>query len=336
LLVAAKGLGKESVVRHSGSLDPEVYKRLLVDTSELAADLPTGTVAVVGPAATCEALREDLAHERLSDVIGPVIDTDALDWRRKVGVLGSESVRVIVLATDRQKEDHLRCIAPHVHHHPHVVIAGYRHFEFDDPVYTAAFSNLDEPSLANGYPNSRVHLFECLQNAARRDLSGLVVEFGMFRGGTTMFLSQAVKRLEQSWQIVGFDSFNGFPPRSSLFDLYDHPDLYEVSLAEVRARFIGHNVDVVPGDVRLTAGPTIGDRPVVVAFVDTDNYSSGSAAILAVKENVVPGGAIVLDHYTGVDRFVRTLGERMAAEDLLGGDKRYFNLHGTGVFIRQC
>ena len=43
----------------------------------------------------------------------------------------------------------------------------------------------------------------------------------------------------------------------------------------------------------------------------------------------------VLDHYTGVDRFVRTIGERMAAQELLADDPRFFNLHGTGVFIRQ-
>lgn len=322
-------------MRHSGSVDPEVYKRLLVETGELAVDLPCRSIAVVGPAATCAALQTDLQHDRLADRIGPTVATDTPGWEGHLRSLSSESVQVIVLATDREKEEHLRRIAAYVTHYPRVVLAGYGHFEFADSVYAEALAALDEPSLANGYPHSRVHLFQCLQNAARGGLDGLVVEFGMFRGGTTMFLSDVVRRLGKRWPIVGFDSFNGFPPKASLFDLYDHPDLYNVSLDDVRQRFAGHNVEVVPGDLRATASATIAHRRVVVAFIDTDNYSSGSAAICAVKDNVVPGGAIVFDHYTGVDRFVRTIGERMAAQDLLSSDQRYFNLHGTGVFIRQ-
>jgi hypothetical protein len=120
-----------------------------------------------------------------------------------------------------------------------------------------------------------------------------------------------------------------------LFDLYDHPDLYDVCFEEVVSRFEGRNVEIVAGDVRATANGALANRPVVVAFVDTDNYTSGLAAIRAVQDLVVIGGAIVLDHYTGVDRFVRTIGERMAAHELLAEDPRFFNLHGTGVFIRQ-
>ena len=157
----------------------------------------------------------------------------------------------------------------------------------------------------------------------------------MFRGGTTQFLCEAIERLGQRWPVIGFDSFNGFPPREHLFDLYDHPDLYDVSYDEVIRRFEGRNVEIVSGDVRETAPKTLAHRPVVVAFVDTDNYSSGAAAIRSIRDQVVPCGAIVLDHYTGVDRFVRTIGERMAAQELLADDPRFFNLHGTGVFIRQ-
>jgi O-methyltransferase len=71
------------------------------------------------------------------------------------------------------------------------------------------------PSLANGYPNSLVHLYQCLANAARLGLSGAVAEFGMFKGGTTMFLSRVIKRLGASWPVIGFDTFGGFPPRRS-------------------------------------------------------------------------------------------------------------------------
>lgn len=317
-------------------LDPEVFKRLLVSTCELVSDAGDGSVVIVGPSASCTALRQGLEPFGLGRVLAGAIDTDRDGWQRELRRLKSKSVEFVVLAVDAEKECLLRLIAPHASHCPRVILAGYRQFDFDDPVYFAALRALDEPSLANGYPNSRVHLFECLRSVARQNLDGIVVEFGMFRGGTTQFLCEAIERLGQRWPVVGFDSFNGFPPRQHFFDLYDHPDLYDVSYEEVAHRFESRRVEIVPGDVRITAEKALADRPVLVAFVDTDNYTSGSAAIRSVRNLVVPGGAIVLDHYTGLDRFVRTIGERMAAQDLLRDDPRFFNLHGTGVFTRLC
>lgn len=72
----------------------------------------------------------------------------------------------------------------------------------------------------------------------------------------------------------------------------------------------------------------------MLTFIDTDNYTSAKAAIEVVRERTVPGGAIVFDHFTGLNRFRYTLGERIAAKALLD-DVRYFNLHDTGVFYRQ-
>ncbi len=322
-------------MRQVPDLDPDVFKTLLVSTCEQLADRADASAAVVGSSATCEALHRALEPVGLGRAVGHTIETDRPGWESDLKLLASESVEVVVLAVDADKECLLRLIAAHVPHYPRVVLAGYRQFEFRDPVYSAALEALDEPSLANGYPNSRVHLFECLRNAARRGLDGVVVEFGMFRGGTTQFLCEAIERLGQRWRVIGFDSFSGFPPREHLFDLYDHPDLYDVSYDEVARRFESRNVEIVPGDVRATATRALANRPVLVAFVDTDNYTSGSAAIRSVRDLVVSGGAIVLDHYTGVDRFVRTIGERMAARELLAEDPRFFNLHGTGVFIRQ-
>lgn len=315
------------------NLDPEVLKRLVLDTCEEIAEERATSVAILGPSSDCQAFERSLQALRVPHVARRVIETDRPEWERELS--GLRSTDIVALAVDADKERYLRLIAEHAVHRPRIVLAGYRHYEFRDPLYTDALDALEAPSLANGYPNSRVHLFECLRNAARRGLDGVVVEFGIFRGGTTQFLCEAISRLGQKWTVIGFDSFNGFPPREHVLDLYDHPDLYEISYEEVVSRMRGRRVEIVPGDIRRTAAKALADRPVLVAFVDTDNYSSGLAAIRAVRDQIVPGGAIVLDHYTGIDRFLRTIGERMAAQDLLGSDPRFFNLHGTGVFIRQ-
>jgi len=202
-----------------------------------------------------------------------------------------------------------------------------------DPTFEQETANALVPSFANGYPNCLIHLWQVLQNAARLGLDGTIVEFGMFRGGTTMLLSRFAERLGKDWPVVGFDTFDGFPSPRSPLDMYSHPDCVFLDEAAARRYLAGRNVEIISGDIVKTAS-RLADRDIVLAFIDTDNYTSATAALDAVQNQIVPGGAIVFDHFTGVDRFLYTLGERVAAKRLLG-DPRFFNLHGTGVFLRQ-
>lgn len=245
----------------------------------------------------------------------------------------SEPIDVIAVASDRDKEDLLLSAMPYIRGTPRIIVTGYAHLHFRDPLFDELKSELLVPSLANGYPNTLPHLYECLANAARLELQGVVAEFGMFKGGTTMFLSKLVERLGRSWPIIGFDTFAGFPPRRSALDMYDHPDCVFTDLAAVE-RYLGGRVEIVAGDIADTASRLVNES-VVLSFIDTDNYSSAAAALAVVQERTLVGGAIVFDHFTGTDRFRYTLGERLAGHRLLN-DKRYFHLHGTGVFYRQC
>jgi O-methyltransferase len=115
--------------------------------------------------------------------------------------------------------------------------------------------------------------------------------------------------------------------------MYDHPDCVFTDLPAVQGYLGGRNVEIVSGDIVETC-QRLKDEDVVLSFLDTDNYSSARAALEVVKTRTVVGGAIVFDHFTGVDRFRYTLGERMAGSVLLD-DPRYFHLHDTGVFYRQ-
>lgn len=101
----------------------------------------------------------------------------------------------------------------------------------------------------------------------------------------------------------------------------------------VRAVFAGRNVEVVAGDVVDTVTRLNGEQ-LVLSFVDTDNFTSAEAIIRVIADRTQIGGAIIFDHWTGHDRHIDTIGERIAAKRLTA-DPRYFNLHGTGVFLRQ-
>jgi O-methyltransferase len=176
-------------------------------------------------------------------------------------------------------------------------------------------------------------IYQCLKNAARLDAEGIVAEFGMFKGGTTMLMSRFVESLGKDWKIYGFDSFAGFPPPRSPLDMYAHPGCVYLDERAVRRMFAGRNVEIIAGDIVETA-KQIQNCPVVFAFIDTDNFTSANAVLDVIQNHVVPGGAILFDHFTGKNRFLYTLGERMAAKRLVD-DERYFNLHETGVFLKQ-
>ena len=115
--------------------------------------------------------------------------------------------------------------------------------------------------------------------------------------------------------------------------MYDHEGCVFTDVSFVRRYLAGRDVEIVAGDIVHTVR-RLENEALVLSFFDTDNYTPARAALDVVRDRTLVGGAIVFDHFTGVDRFRYTLGERMAARVLLG-DKRYFHLHGTGVFLRQ-
>ncbi|HUC24253.1 MAG TPA: class I SAM-dependent methyltransferase [Streptosporangiaceae bacterium] len=317
----------------------EDYAKLLEDTQhELLGG--AGPAGVLGLTPVTLRLLASLAPAGLHRAVEAIYAPRADDSCPKLAVpvrpfhaLSEASCGVLVVAADTEKEDLLCAALPYISGTPKVIVAGYGHLGFRDPVFDQEQAQLLVPSLANGYPNSLVHLYQCLANAARLGLAGVVAEFGMFKGGTTMFLSKVIERLGANWPVIGFDTFGGFPPRRSPLDMYDHPDCVFTDLPAVRRYLDGRDIEIVAGDIAGTCG-RLEREDLVLTFIDTDNYTPAQAALKVARERTVPGGAIVFDHLTGTSRYRYTLGERIAGRVLLD-DPRYFNLHETGVFYRQ-
>lgn len=297
---------------------------------------PDARVAVVGRTVTALKVRAFLSgHGLASNLLGLFAPDDAIPPGGPfvpIETLAGTAPDIVVVAEDAGKESLLDEVATQVVAAVRVIIGGYGHFAFQDDVFGRVVRGALVPSLANGYPNCLVHLYQCLRYAANLGLSGVVAEFGMFRGGTTMLLSRFVEELGQDWKVVGFDTFNGFPQPRSPLDMYAHPDCVFQDVEAVRHQLAGRRVEIVEGDVVDTVSRLAGED-VILAFVDTDNYTSASRVVDVVADRVVKGGSIVFDHWTGAGRHLYTIGERMAARRL-AEDFRYFNLHGTGVFLR--
>jgi predicted O-methyltransferase YrrM len=214
-----------------------------------------------------------------------------------------------------------------------VVLAGMAHLDYRDPLYAELDAPAMVPSYATGHPHTRVHIFQFLQSAAAAGLQGAVVELGAFKGGTTAWLAKLVDRFDLKAHVIGFDSWAGFPPRRSILDLYTHPRCVFTDVSTVRAYLEPLGVELVVGDIADTAPRRLEGVSILLAFVDTDNYSGSRRALETIVPNLVPGGAVILDHYWTTPEYLYTIGERMAAQDVLGG-AGLLQVHGTGVFVK--
>lgn len=307
--------------------------------TEAAAALGAGRtkVAVIG-------LGSEALHVRaaLSALGGEV---EVYDPRKSVAadqrlapwsLLGAAEPQLVVIAPDAEKEELLRAAADVLDANdplPQVILGGLGHQERSDPIFEDLEAPAMVPSYATGNPHTRAHLYDCLRAAAANGREGAVVELGAFKGGTSVWLARAVAALGlESSKVIAFDAWDGFPPRRSILDLYEHPRCVFRDLEAVRAYAEPHGIELVVGDIAETAPKRLASEPILLAFIDTDNYSATRAALEPIRDNLVPGGAIIFDHYFTISDYAYTVGERIAGVEALG-ESGLLQLRGTGVFI---
>ena len=315
-------------------MSPEDLAKLKLKLREAITGRPPGSrVAIAGWSPAAIELAADPAFTSGSAELIGIFAAQAGGRVLPLSDLHTHTPDIVAIAEDAGKEIILEEIALTLPANTKIVIGGFSHFEFYDDVFEEILRDLFIPSFANGYRHCLVHIYQCLQNAHHLGIKGCVAEFGMFKGGTTMLISRFIDAIGADWKVYGFDTFSGFPNKRSPLDMYAHPDCVFLDVEMVRGVFAGRNVEVVAGDVVDTVACLNGEQ-LVLSFVDTDNFTSAEAVIRVIADRTQIGGAIIFDHWTGHDRHIDTIGERIAAKKLKA-DPRYFNLHGTGVFLRQ-
>lgn len=251
--------------------------------------------------------------------------------------LGAFNPQLVVIALDTEKEELLRAAAAVLDHNdplPQVILGGLGQQGRSDSILEDLEAPAMVPSYATGNPHTRAHLYDCLRTAAANGRKGAIVELGAFKGGTSVWLARAVAAvgLEHS-KVIAFDAWDGFPPRRSILDLYEHPRCVFRDLGAVRAYTEPYGIELVVGDIAETAPKRLASEPILLAFIDTDNYSATRAALEPIRKNLVLGGAIVFDHYFTTSDYAYTVGERIAGIEALG-DSGLLQLRGTGVFVK--
>jgi O-methyltransferase len=215
---------------------------------------------------------------------------------------------------------------------PAVIFAGDHQYDFVDPVFAEMVRSSAVKSKAGGYQHMLVHLFQALRYIAERGLQGHVAEFGMFRGGTTVFMAKVLAQFGHPARIFGFDTFGGFPPARSVLDLFTDEKYGFVDYDAVRTYCAPYEIELIPGDI-IQTHRRLADVPLALCFFDTDNYSAARAALPLCVRQTVPGGILAFDHYYSPG-WSRTVGEKIAVDEVLASSE-FFHLHGTGIFIKR-
>lgn len=309
---------------------------LVQRTLQRVTTLDARRIALLGFSAATVAVDRALRDAGLQDRVLGIYTEPPVAGCRPLSDLRDAPHDLLVIGDDANKAatlDAYRAAAGDRPDPPAVVLAGTAHLEYRDPDFELLNAPALVPSYATGSPHTREHLFQCLQAAASNDLQGAIVEFGAFKGGTTAWLARVSAHFGLTDSpVIGFDSWAGFPPRRSVLDLYEHPRCVFTDLDAVQAYTEPFGVQLISGDITDTYRRLEG-LPLLLCFFDTDNYSPARAALQLCAEQLVVGGSIVFDHVATTADYIDTLGERMAAYEVLS-PLGFLHLHGTGVFTK--
>jgi O-methyltransferase len=151
----------------------------------------------------------------------------------------------------------------------------------------------------------------CVEDVLNRGIPGDLIETGVWRGGSTIFMRGILKAYGVTdRQVWVADSFEGLPPadrvrypKESNLDLHRYQDL-AVSLDEVRANFeryglLDDQVQFLKGWFRDTL-PTAPIDQLAVMRLDGDLYESTMDALVNLYPKLSPGGFAIIDDYNAV------------------------------------
>jgi O-methyltransferase len=274
----------------------------------------------------------------ISFVSGLIDSSSAVQGRSFFGFLvqapsdlPSIELDTLIVASDEGKESILDQFSRIDSRVPRIILSGQANYEFDDPVYQHILSSCPVKSKAGGYQHMLVHLYQSLRYVATRNLYGSIAEFGVYQGGTTVFMAKVLQHYGCTGRIYGFDTFAGFPQRKSALDIYRDQKCEFPDFETVRRYCSPYNIELVQGDICETY-TKLHDIPLVMSFFDTDNYSPTRRALELCIKQTVEGGILAFDHYYSPN-WNKTVGERIAIKQVLD-ESQTFNLHGTGIFVK--
>lgn len=182
----------------------------------------------------------------------------------------------------------------------------------------------------------------CVTDVLRQGVPGDLIETGVWRGGTTIFMRAILAAFEDTDRRVWVaDSFQGLPapdpkyyaPGESL--TLDLPWL-AISLDQVKSNFtryglLDSQVEFLPGWFKDTL-PTAPIEQLAVIRLDGDLYESTIEAISALYPKLSIGGYLIVDDYGCIEECRRAVHEYRDAHGIRDEIRR---IDWTGAFWQR-
>jgi len=151
----------------------------------------------------------------------------------------------------------------------------------------------------------------CVEDVIVKGVPGDLIETGVWRGGSTIFMRAILKAYGiTDRQVWVADSFQGLPPPdeskypADKGDLYHTMDELRVSKEQVAANF--EKYGLLDDQVKFLKGwfsetlPTAPIEKIAVARLDGDMYESTMDALKALYPKLSVGGYMIIDDYGAV------------------------------------
>lgn len=214
----------------------------------------------------------------------------------------------------------------------------------------AEVGRLVRDSLENiGYRHTMIgrarleNVAACLEAIQRGGVPGDLVECGVWRGGTTVFMRGFLRAFGITERTVWVaDSFSGPPPPSLPQDFPEDlsaarcPAL-AISLTTVKDLFARY--DLLDSQVRFLPGwfkDTLPQAPIIrlaLLRIDADLYESTRDVLSALYPKVSPGGFVIVDDYYCIPGCRQAVDEYRQREGIVTALER---IDWTGVFWQKA
>lgn len=160
----------------------------------------------------------------------------------------------------------------------------------------------------------------CLEDVIQNNIPGDVIETGVWRGGSVIFMRAILKEHNINNRTVWVaDSFQGLPEPDSKkyphdnygFNVRETNKILGISLDTVRNNFAKYNL--LDSQVRFLQGwfkdtlPTAPISQLAVLRLDGDYYESTMDALNALYPKLSVGGYIIIDDYVAMDACARAV-----------------------------
>lgn len=239
----------------------------------------------------------------------------------------------IIIPYDKEKEDILNKFMNYEKKVTSIIISGNENYSFSDIAFYDILRSCSVKPKSGGYQNMLIHIYQALEYLSNNKKYGDVIEFGVYQGGTTVFIAKTLEYFNNFSKIYGFDTFTGFPPPRSSLDLFYDTKYQFTDFNTVKKYCSQYNIELIKGDIFETCEMLKG-KDLSFVFFDTDNYSATKKALEICCPQIMLGGILAFDHYYSPD-WLQTVGERIAIKQVIDNYQNILNLHGTGIFIKM-